>query len=170
MAGEAFRISEFLGQVRPIKSEFGIVPAARGNDTSRRRIAILVIDEFLRLGGDVDQAFFLEANLYKNLKNCRFACNPTPEEIRIRELPRGKKTKMRRFDPLKLVSEYFEPKSRNPYPLTKAIIKILTEDEEDVDGVSGDRLRGGAPQTFKHLQKDTRLFTKQKGPSLYRAD
>jgi len=168
MAGEAFRISEFLGQVRLIKSEFGIVPAARGNDTSRRRIAILVIDEFLRLGGDVDQAFFLEENLYETLKNHHFTCNPTPEEIRIRELPRGKKTKMRRFDPLKLASEYFEPKSKNPYPLTEAIIRMLSK-WEDKDGISGDHLGGGTPQTFEHLQKDSGLFTKQKGPSLYRA-
>ena len=168
MAGEAFRISEFLDQVRLIKSEFGIVPVARGNETSRRRIAILVIDEFLRLGGDVDQAFFLEENLYETLKNHHFTCNRTPEEIRIRELPRGKNKKMRRFDPLKLVSEYFEPKSRNPYPLTEAIIRILSE-QEGKDGISGDHLGGGTPQAFEHLQKDTGLFTKQKEPSLYRA-
>lgn len=169
MAEKIFRIKEFLDQVKVIKTAFGITPAKRSNDTSRRRIAILVTDEFLRSGGDIHQAFFLEVNLYKNLKNCRFACNPTPEEIRIRELPRRKKQKVRYFDPFKLVSDNFEPERKNPYPLTEAIIKKLMKDEEDSDGVSGDHLRGGAPQAFKHLQKDTGLFTKQKEPSLYRA-
>jgi len=170
MEEKIFRIKEFLQKVKLIKTEFGITQVRHSNDKSRRRIAILVTDEFLKSGGDIHQAFFLEANLYANLKNCRFACNPTPEEIRIRELPRRKKQKVRYFDPLKLVSDNFEVESKNPYPLTEAIIKILVKDGEDADGVSGDRLRGGTPQAFKHLQKDTGLFTKQKGPSLYRAD
>lgn len=169
MAEEVFRINEFLDQVRLIRSEFGIAPANRGNDTSRRRIAILVRDEFLRSRGDVDGAFFLEENLYGTLKNRHLSCNPTPEEIRIRELPRGKNAKIRGFDPLKLVSENFEPKSKDPYPLTEVIIRILSEEEEE-DGISGDNLRGGAPQTSEHLQEDTRLFAKQTRSSLYRAD
>lgn len=119
MTSRAFDIGSFLNGIRLIKSEFHITRVKRGNDRSRRRISLLVIDEFLRSGGDIHQAFFLEANLYTNLKNHHFTCNPTPEEVRIRELPRRKKQKVRCFDPLKLVSDNSEPERKNPYPLTK---------------------------------------------------
>jgi len=167
--GKIFPIREFLKGVKLIRTEFHVTPVKRGNDASRRRIAILIRDEFLRVRGDVDRAFFLEENLYGTLKNYHLSCNPTPEEVRIRELPRGKNAKMRGFDPLRLVSENFEPKSTDPYPLTEAIIRILSKEEEE-NGISGDNLRGGAPQTSEHLQEDTRLFTKQTRFSLYRAD
>ena len=167
--GKIFPIREFLKEVKLIRTEFHITPVKRSNDTSRRRIAILIRDEFLRLGGNVDQAFFLEENLYGTLKNRHLSCNPTPEEIRIRELPRGKNAKTKGFDPLKLVSENFEPKGKDSYPLVQAIIEILSKEEEK-DGLSGNNLRGGTPQTSEHLQKDTRLFTKQARSSLYRAD
>jgi len=169
MKSKVFDICEFLEQVKLIKTEFGITPVKRGNDTSRRRIAILVTDEFLRSGGDIHQTFFLEADLYQVLRKLDLRCDPTTEERRLRELPRKRHQKVKNFDPLRLVSENFDPENEKPYALTEAIVKILSEDEEDFDGVSGDNIRGGAFKTFKHLQKDSCLFTKQKGSSLYRA-
>lgn len=164
-----FNTREFLERFERVKIGFDIRSVRRGNDTFRRRIAILIRDEFLLAGGDVDQAFFLENNLYHNLGHCHLTCNPTPEEIRIGELSRKKGEKLKGFDPLKLVSENFGSAEKKPYPLTEAIIRALTE-KEDEDGFSGDNPRGGAPKAFEHLQKDTRLFKKQKGTSLYRAD
>ena len=167
MKSKVFNIEEFLQQVKLIKREFGITRVKRVNDRSRRRIAILVTDEFLRYGGDIDEAFFLEADLYRLLRKTNLKCEPTPEEIRLRELPRRRHRKIKNLNPLKLASENFEPENRKPYSLTEAIVNILTGDEEDFDGVSADNIRRGTSQTFKHLPKDARLFTKQKGPSLY---
>jgi len=164
-----FSVTEFLGRLQQIKNEFHIRPLRRGNDTFRRRITSLVRDEFLLSGGDVDQAFFLENNLYQNLRCHHLACSPTPEEIRIGELSRRSGVRFKTPDVLKLVSENFRSQEKTPYPLTSAIIEILTKEEEE-DGFSRDNLRGGAPQTSEHLQKDTRLFTKQARSSLYRAD
>ena len=164
------RAQEFLVRIQQIKREFSIKVVRRGNDTARRRVAIIVIDKFLKAGGGVDKAFFLESNLYHNLKRLNLSSDPTPEEIRLRELRGGRKIRMRGFNPLRLVSENIEPEDTEPYLLTQAIIKILTENKEDNDGISGDHKGGGPSQTFKHLQKDPRLFKKQKGPSFYRAN
>lgn len=153
--------------VRLVKKEFNILPATSSNDRNRRRIAILIVDEFLRAGDDVHQAFYLKANLYQTLKKINLTCEPIPEEKRLQELSRSKRQKMRDFGPLKLVSNNVKLGYRKPYPATKVLVKILME---DADGFSRDNIRGGTPQTFKHLQKDASLFTKQKRISLYRAD
>ena len=165
-----FDFQSFFNQVRLIKREFDISLVKRSNDRNRRRIAILVVDEFLKTRGGTDQAFYLEANLYQALKKVSLRCSPTPEEIRLRQLPRRRSAKIRRFDPLKLVSENADLEYEKPYPLTETILAILTEDKENSNGISGDNIRRGTSKTFKHLQKDARLFTKQKRPSLYRAD
>ena len=160
-----FSKEDFLKRVELIKRSSGIEKVKRSNDTFRRRIVILIVDEFLRSEGDIHRAFLLEANLYSSLQKHNFTCNPTPEEIRMREFPTGK-----RLDPLKLVSKNVKPEEEKPYPLSKAIIKILFQEKEDNHGVSTDYHRRGAPQTFRHLQKDSRLFKKQAGASLYRTD
>lgn len=164
------RAQEFLEAIREIKRKFSIKVVRRGNDTARRRIAILLVDEFLMAGGGIDQALFLEANLYHNLKRLQFRCDPTSEETRLRELRRKKGINLRGFNPLKLASENIEPENYNPYPLTEAITKILTEDKEEKNGFSGDHKRRRPAQSFRYLQKDARLFKKQKGPSFYRVD
>jgi len=161
---------DFFERVRLIKKEFDILPVKQSNDRYRRRIALLIIDEFLKSGGDIHQAFFLEADLYRQLKKVSLRCNPTLEEVRIRELRRSRRQKIKSFNPLKLASENADLPYKKPYPLTREIIRLLTDKKEDTDGFPGDNIRRGAPQTFKYFQKDTRLFKKQKGTSLYRAD
>ena len=161
---------DFFERVRLIKREFDILPVKQNNDRYRRRIALLIIDEFLKSGGDIHQAFFLEADLYRQLRKVSLRCNPTSEEVRMCEVGRGRRQKLRGFNPLKLVSENADLPYKKPYPLTREIIKLLTDKKEDTDGFPGDNIRRRAPQTFKYLQKDTRLFKKQKGASLYRAD
>lgn len=161
-------VRKFLEQVRDLKKRFRIAKVARSNDKHRRRIAVLVRDEYLRLGGDIHQAFFLEADLYRLLKKVNLGSNPTPEEMRLRELPRRRGQKAKTIDPLRLVSENYDPGDEKCCPLVKIVLNLLAEEEKD--GLSGDNLRGGTPQTFEHFQKDARLFTKQTGPSLYRAD
>lgn len=161
------RVQEFLVRMQQIKREFSIKVVRCGNDTARRRAAIIVVDEFLVAGGGIHQALFLEANLYHNLKRYNVTCDPSPEEVRLRELSRKKGTKMRGFNPLKLVSENIEPEDYGPYPLTEAIIKILTEGKEDDNGISTNSKRGPASGTFEHLQEDPRFFEEQKKLSFY---
>lgn len=161
----------FLKRIELIKDEFNILPAKQSNDRHRRRITLLVVDEFLRAGGDIHQAFYLEANLYQSLKKVNLQCNPIPDEVWKRELPRGRKIKIKGFNPLKLVSQSARLKCRGPYPITrKALSVLLTQKKEEDDGFSTDNNRGGTAQTFRDLKKDPCLFTKQKRPSLYRAD
>ena len=163
-----FDVNQFLQQLRAIRERFHITKVGRSNERNRRRISILVVDEFLKAGGDIDQAFFLEANLYHNLKAYHLSCDPTLEEIRLRQLRRERRIKLGGFNPLKLVSENIEPEDYEPYPLTEAIIKILTEGKEEKNGFSGDHKRRRPAQSFRYLQKDAQLFKKQKGPSFYR--
>jgi|GEM_PF-3628760 len=158
----------FLDQVGSIKKKYHISKVARSNDRCRRRIAALVRDEYLRLGGDIHQAFFLEADLYNFLRKMNLECDATPEERRLRELPRTRDQKGKRIDPLRLVSETYDPGEVKCYPFMQAILDILSEEEKN--GIPRDNPRGRAPQTLEHLQKDARLFEKQKGTSLYRAD
>jgi len=161
---------KLLAGVRLIKKEFNISPVRRSNEKNRRRIAILVVDEFLKAEGDMHQAFYLEANLYQALRKVQLKCDPTPEEIRLRELGRSKRWRLKSFDPLKLVSENADLEYKKPYPITKTILNILTKDKENTDGFPADNNRRGTPQTFKHFQKDPQLFKKQKRFSLYRAN
>jgi len=161
--------TELLARVRLLKKEFNISPVKQSNEKNRRRITILIVDEFLKAEGDIHQAFYLEANLYQVLRKAQLKCDPTPEEIRLRELERSKRQRLKGFSPLRLVSENAYLPYKKTYPITKAIMKILTE-KENINGFSGDNIRRRTSQTFKHLQKDTRLFKKQKGTSLYRAD
>jgi len=77
----------------------------------------LVTDDFLKAGGAVDQAFFLEVNLYHSLKNYRLSCDPTPEETKYLQKRGERKIKMRGFSPLILVSENIEPEDKEPYLL-----------------------------------------------------
>ena len=158
---------EFLVRMQQVKREFSIKVVRRGNDTARRRVAIIVVDEFLMAGGGIHQAFFLEANLYHNLKRYNVSCDPSPEEVRLRELCRKKGTRMGGFNPLKLVSENIEPEDTEPYLLTEAIIEILTENKEDDNGFSTNHKGGPTPGTFGHLQEDPRFFEEQKKLSFY---
>jgi len=169
MPSETFKANSFLIAVRDLRKSFGIARVKKGNDRDRRRITKVVVDEFLRAGGDVHQAFFLEANMYWSLKSLHLTCDQTPEERRIGELGRKRGVELRGFNPLKLVSESFKPKDTRPYRLTEAILKILAHKEDD-NGISRDNPGGGAAKTSQHLQEDPCLFKKQRGPSLYRAD
>ncbi len=163
------RAQEFLMRMQDIKREFSIKVVRRGNDTTRRRVAIIVVDEFLMAGGGIHQALFVEANLYHNLKQLNLSCDPTPEEARLRQLRRQKRTRISGFNPLKLASENIEAEDYEPYSLTKAIINILPEEKEGQNELSGNHKGRGPARTFRYLQKNAQLFKKQKGPSFYRA-
>jgi len=168
VVSKKFDTEIFLKEVRLVKKDFHICTVKKGNDRYRRRIINLIIDNYLLMGGEIHRAFYLEADLYKQLKKVNLSCDPTPEEIRIREL-REKNNKVKHFNPLKLVSENFEEESEEPCPLTKKIINILTKKEKE-NGFSTNSTRRGTFKTFKYIQKDTRLFKKQKRFSLYRVD
>lgn len=167
MKHRTFRIDEFLSAIRSTKRDFHIRRLKRSNDRSRRRISILVVDEFLRARDDIHQAFFLEGNLYHNLKTHHLSCDPTPDETRLQQLRRKKGTRIGGFNPLKLVSENIEPEDYETYPFTEAIIKILTEDKENQDGISTNSKGGATPGTSEHLQEDPRFFEEQKKLSFY---
>ena len=169
MISKKFNSKTFLKKVRSVKEEFHISKVSKGNDRYRRRIANLLIDKYLLTGGEIHKAFYLEADLYNQLKKVNLMCDPIPEEIRIRELRGKKDNKIKHFNPLKFVSENFEAENEESYPLTKKIINILTKKEEK-DGIPADSTRRGAFKTFRYFQKHTQLFKKQKRFSLYKAN
>ena len=162
-----FDLQAFLEKVRLVKKDYHIKRVKRGSDRSQRRITILVINEYLKEGGNIHKAFYLEANLYRSLRKENLTCDPTEEEIRLQDAPRRKDKKIKHFNPLKLVSENFDTGGKQTYPLTKKIINILKEDKS---GLPTDNTRRRAFKTFKHIQKDTRLFKKQARLSLYQAN
>lgn len=168
MTSKTFDTEAFLRKVRSVKEDFHIRKVKQSNERSRRRVTILVVNEYLLAGGDIHRAFYLEADLYKELKKENLSCDPTEEEIRSRRLPRRKDKRIKHFNLLKLVSENFVEENKISYPLTEKIIHILTK--EDEDGLSTDNIRRRTSKIFKHFQKDTCLFEKQKGLSLYRAN
>jgi len=109
-----FDTKAFPGQVGLVKEEFNIRKVKRSNECFRRRVTILVVNEYLLADGDIHRAFYLEADLYRKLKKENLSCDPTEEEIRYRELPRRKDNRGRHFNPLKLVSENFVGENKNP--------------------------------------------------------
>lgn len=108
-------LSNFLLSVKSLKRELDINPVRCSNDKARRRVTNLIVEEFLQNGGDSHDAFFRESDLYIALKKVNLSCNPTPEEIKLRELPRKRDAKLRNFDLLELVSQNFESESEEPY-------------------------------------------------------
>lgn len=77
-----YQFRELLGQARALKEELNILRVERGNDKNRRRITIAVPWGYLKLGGDVDQAYFFESEVYYSLKKCKLCCDQLPEERR----------------------------------------------------------------------------------------
>lgn len=114
MRSRVFDTKAFPGQVGLVKEEFNIRKVKRSNECFRRRVTILVVNEYLLADGDIHRAFYLEADLYRKLKKENLSCDPTEEEIRYRELPRRKDNRVRHFNPLKLVSENFVGENKNP--------------------------------------------------------
>ena len=167
-----YRFRELIGRVRDLKKELSISPVKRGNDKDRRRITIAVLWEYLKLGGDVDQAYFFESEVYHSLKKCNLCCDPPPEERRLEELERinrARHIKTRRVNPLKLVSEGREPGSNEePDPLVREIIRILLEEEVRANGISRDNSREGPHKGPRYIKECPRPFKKKERVSLYK--
>jgi len=158
--------------VRALKKELNILRVERGNDKDRRRITIAVLWGYLKLGGDVDQAYFFESDMYHFLKRCNLCCDQLPEERRLAELERSSRTstpRMKGVNPLRLVSEAREPGSNErPEPLVREIIRILLEEEVRANGVSRDNNREGSHKGPWHIKKCPRPFKKKEKVSLYK--
>jgi len=167
-----YQFRELLGRVRDLKKELSVSPVERGNDKDRRRITIAVLWEYLKLRGDVDQAYFFEREMYHSLKKCRLCCDPLPEERRLQELERTNRArhiKTRPVNPLKLVSGGTNPGSHEePDPLIREIVRILMNEEVTKNGVSTDRSREGSHKDSRHIKKCPRPFKKKERISLYK--
>jgi len=167
-----YRTRELLTRVRDLKKELGISPVKRGNDRDRRRITIAVLWEYLKLKGDVDQAYFFESEVYHSLKKCNLCCDPLPEERRLEELARTERRhhiRTRSVNPLKLVSGGRRLGSKEePDPLIREIIRILMNEEVTKNGVSADYSREGSSQSPRYIKKCPRPFKKKERLSLYK--
>ena len=168
------RCTGLLTKVESLKKELHIHPVRRGNEKDRRRITIAVLWEYLRLGGDVDEAYFFESDTHHSLKNCNLSCDPLPEERRLEELKRknrGSAAPTRPVNPLKLVSEGREHTgNEDPDPLVEEIVRVLKSEEVKKDGLPADNSRGRASQGPGYIKECPRPFEKKKGFSLYRPD
>ena len=115
-----FDQTSFLGSLGTLKSEFDIreIPQAVVTNQMKRRVTILVTDEFILAGGGIHQAFFFESCLYHHLKKESFNC----EELPIESQEYEKKVKARKgFNPVKLVSETYVWEDDSP--CLKALVK-----------------------------------------------
>jgi len=125
----------FLKQINNFKNDYNIKPKSKNiNDTERRRITILVIDEFLKAGGDNIQAIFLEQELYERLKGLKLRCDPINYEIRAKE------NKIKNFSPLKLTSEPHNYPCGRKSKIVTELLKTLTE-KEKTNGATKPQIR-----------------------------
>jgi len=161
---------ELQAKMGILKRQLDIHSVKRGNDKDRRRITVAVVWEYLRLGRDVGQAYFLESELYRALRQCHLSCDPLPEEKRLEELRKkqGSCSWGVRVNPLKLVSERRWAIEEQIDPLVEGIIKVLTREEVKNDGVSTDHSREGSHKDSRHIKKCPRPFKKKERISLYK--
>lgn len=104
----------FLEQLRKVKRDYGIRKAKITNDVSRRRIAKLVLDCFLRhhplqhtlsVNGFQILATLIEVAIYQELNNLNLICKePIDEEVRLAKETTMSKKESQKWA-LKLISE-----------------------------------------------------------------
>jgi len=105
---EGLDIAAFIKELDTTRQKYRIkVTAKLTSDIEARRIAILAANCYLKHGGNVHQAGFLERDIYEAAKMLDLACNPISAEIRIEELSmiHGKREVFRNFNSLKLSIE-----------------------------------------------------------------
>ncbi len=101
-------IAAFIKELVVTRQKYRIkVTAKLTSDIEARRIALLAANCYLKHGGNVHQAGFLEGDIYEAAKMLALACNPISDEIRIEELSmiHGNRGVFRNFNPLKLSIE-----------------------------------------------------------------
>lgn len=113
--------AEFFADVRDVRDTLDISPG-RGGLKDRQRIALSITDAFLRVGGDIHAAPFLEWQLYLALIGLGLSCNPTPEELRCEEYKH-----LRDWDALRM---HPRPPERflAPCAVVKQIVTVLMEE------------------------------------------
>lgn len=117
--------ADVIKRINELKKGFNIRLVSKNiSDTDRRRITILVTDEYLMEGGDNIQAIFFEQELFERLKGLKLRCDSIHYEIRAIE------NKAKNFNPLRLTSEpHNHPCGRNNRIVTE-ILETLTKKEE----------------------------------------
>ena len=126
----------FLKELDAIKQKYRITHTLRLTpDTEARRIAILATDCFLKHGGDINKAGFLERKIYEAVKLLDLTCAPIPEEEKAKELSiKGRKSgTFHQYNPLKLAIEGKENYLTTYTPLMALIIRKLNTREEKKD-------------------------------------
>jgi len=120
---------KFIERIKELKWEFNIKHIKRltsGRDA--RRIAILVVDEFLKLRKNEDvndyqyTASVIEKQICSGVKALTLCCDRIPEEIRIAGLPWRKR---QGIDPLELAWESYHYEMEQQLELTQDILRIL---------------------------------------------
>jgi len=129
------KILLFLEKVKELKRTFGIKKTKnKTSEKDKRRIIFLLAYEFLRTyDKQIPETMMLQAvatvfaeELELALENTKLRCDLTPEEERLRELPKSKVTG---FDPLKpWWRDTFCPTA--PGRFTSKVIEVILEEEE----------------------------------------
>lgn len=148
-----------LKAVRFIKDEYYIrlIPKKEVTNKMRRRISILVTEEYLKAGGGIHDAFFFEAYLYDNLKNESLNCEKLDIEI---EEEQKKYKKRKGFNPLKLVSERYKITNKSKC-ITALALEIITELKKEAKKNDSRRhhTREGPIGGFSHQRPHTKKAT-----------
>jgi len=135
-------------QIMILKSELSI-RVGRASLKDRKRITIGVIERLLaHTNLSTAQAFFLEVQLFKSLQGVNLTCDVLPEEMCLKNL------KIWDVNPLRLVSEGYEPDANSPWePTARKIIEVLEGDKENGRRQPGENLHGNRFTKISRYQK-----------------
>lgn len=147
---------KFLNSLKPLRQEYDIreIPQQTVTSKMKKRIAILVTDEFILANSNIHQAFFFESCLYFHLKKESFNCNELPIESQEYE----KKVKARKgFNPLKLVSQNYTWEEDSPClkALVEQVIIELKKKEVKTNGLRRPYPRKRLTRSSAYKQKYT---------------
>lgn len=115
-----FNKNNFFLEITKRKEDYGIRPVSKNmSDTDRKRIAILITEEYLKAGGSSYKAMFLEREIYDGLKHEKLTCDPISREIHSQEL------KHHDFNPLKITLSINEKETQSSF--VDQILLILNQ-------------------------------------------
>jgi len=110
---------DFINKIKFLKEEYDIKKSShKTNSKDCCRIAIIITEAYLEVYHNSRKAFFLERELYEELKEEYLSCEPIYYEKRSKEL------KYKNRNPLKITLSSREHETRSTF--VQEIISILT--------------------------------------------
>lgn len=132
-------------EIDQLKREYRIKFKSTSSDKDHRRVAILISDELLIQGYEINQIPVIEELIYQEAKKLSLACDSIPEEIRISQLPKAKRGN---FEPLKLWSDRMKVDLDN-MELPESINQIISQLAMEVENGGNESRENGNTENLE---------------------